>query len=443
MTNTLNELAIADFLLFGSHTWLDKSITPFADIQKLPPASSLSWSGGELVIKPYWDFPLEVPLLKYKNDQDYIEHFRTVFKICVQDRLRCDRAVIAMSGGMDSTAVAATACQLVGEGASSTQLQAVTAVYDHIHPDRERYFAGLVAKKLELPIDYFVCDNYALLQPPCPPVEPSENYTPIQGVDLARRMASYSPVLLTGDCADNLLCLPPSPTIFSRLRQKNLLAIVQEALQLKLRHNIRLSLGTGLIAKFRGRSRQNSDAPAYAFPSWLNPSFTERLQLRERWQQVWSWHPSPLNQRHPAVHRWMVFPNWYRESEYLDETKSHALENRDPFLDLRLIELILAISPYPWLFRKYLIRRAMQEVLPDPVVQRPKTPLGNLQDSLVRRAGTDWLDRWKPVPELSAYIVSHEIPKITSAEIGSEGIYTGLRPLLLNLWLVHLNNTIS
>ena len=76
ITSTLNQQAIADFLLFGTHTWLDKSITIYQDIQRLPPAHFLIWQEGKITIQRYWDIPRSVPLLRYRNQQDYLEHFR-------------------------------------------------------------------------------------------------------------------------------------------------------------------------------------------------------------------------------------------------------------------------------------------------------------------------------------------------------------------------------
>lgn len=65
-TNKLNEQSIGDFLLFGTHTWIDKSSTIFADIHKLPPAHTLTWNHSGLKVKRYWDIPLNVPVLNYR-----------------------------------------------------------------------------------------------------------------------------------------------------------------------------------------------------------------------------------------------------------------------------------------------------------------------------------------------------------------------------------------
>ena len=94
VTTKLNDQAIADFLLFGTHTWLDKSTTIYQEIQRIPPAHFLICQGQDITVKRYWDIPLEVPLLRYRHEEDYIEHFREIFTTAVKDRIRTDKVVI-------------------------------------------------------------------------------------------------------------------------------------------------------------------------------------------------------------------------------------------------------------------------------------------------------------------------------------------------------------
>ena len=52
VSNTLNETAIGDYLVFGLNQ--DLSTTTFRDIQRLPPAHSLTIKNGSLSIRRYW-----------------------------------------------------------------------------------------------------------------------------------------------------------------------------------------------------------------------------------------------------------------------------------------------------------------------------------------------------------------------------------------------------
>ena len=65
-----------------------------------------------------------------------------------------------MSGGLDSTSIAATARQLMSERGSDSQLRAQTIVYDRLIPDEERHYAGLAAEALGVPTSFFPADDY-------------------------------------------------------------------------------------------------------------------------------------------------------------------------------------------------------------------------------------------------------------------------------------------
>ena len=60
VSDKLNDLAIADFLLFGFNQ--DPATTTFADINRVPPAHCLTWQDGALQVRRYWTLPQEGPL---------------------------------------------------------------------------------------------------------------------------------------------------------------------------------------------------------------------------------------------------------------------------------------------------------------------------------------------------------------------------------------------
>src|SRR5260370_14858271 len=100
----LNDAAIADFLLFGLNC--DNATTSFRDIQRLPPAHSLSISPEGLKVRRYWTPPTD-GRIRYSKPEEYVEQFQSLFQAAVADRLRTDRVGILLSGGMDSSSVAA------------------------------------------------------------------------------------------------------------------------------------------------------------------------------------------------------------------------------------------------------------------------------------------------------------------------------------------------
>ena len=197
VADTLNDLFIADFLLFGESK--DLALTAFADIQRLPSAHTLTWSIEKgLKVVRYWALPDDLGV-RYRLAGDYVEHFRFVFNQAISDRLRSNRIGIQMSGGLDSSSIAAAALGIFSNQKAPFELQAQSVVYDHLIPDRERYFSGLAAKYLGIPIHYIAADNYQLFedwdQPEMCSPEPVHNpqaregFPPIQTLRFGSRNA--------------------------------------------------------------------------------------------------------------------------------------------------------------------------------------------------------------------------------------------------------------
>ena len=151
VSDSLNEKAIGDVLLFGMNH--DVSTTTFRDIQCLPPAHTLTFANGHFHCQRYWAMPTDMQV-QYRPADDIVAGFRELFEQAVADRLRNDRFAVIMSGGMDSTSVAVTARRLLAAQGTPFDLRAYTITWDHLMPDEERLYAGLVAEAAGIPIHY-------------------------------------------------------------------------------------------------------------------------------------------------------------------------------------------------------------------------------------------------------------------------------------------------
>ena len=107
VSNRLNDLAIADFLLFEMNQ--DPSTTSFADIRQLPAAHTLTYAKGICLHVVIGNCPSAEPI-HFSRNAEYVERFRELLEAAVADRLRgsgagaCNVGVM-MSGGLDSTAL--------------------------------------------------------------------------------------------------------------------------------------------------------------------------------------------------------------------------------------------------------------------------------------------------------------------------------------------------
>lgn len=438
VSDELNDLAISDFLLYGSNQ--DEANTTFADIRRLPPAHRLTWSEDMLRVDRYWNLPLDGHL-RYRNANDYVDHFREKLNLSVADRLRSDRVGVFMSGGLDSTSIAATARSLLSRQNGQFDLRAYTCVYDRLIPDEERCFAGLAADALRIPIRYLVADDYSLFErwhePELHLPEPADHPLSALSVDQMSQMVDYSRVALTGWDGDAVL--NDSGRVHRGILDKGR-RMVRRAAACGWRA---LSQHRWLEREMRARpKRVLAGAPEHPFacPRWLNAELVNRLDLPGRWQSLQEGARRD-NCTRPGAHRVLTSPclSWLLES-YDPGVTQFPLEARHPLLDIRLVAYVLSVPPAPWCVDKTLLRVAMRDRLPDAVRQRPKTPLaGDPVFELLQRPDARWVDDFKPTPELGRYVDRGAIPPLAGANDVDES-WINLRPLCLSLWLQRFGN---
>ena len=135
VSDKLNELAIADFLLFEENR--DAFTTCFADVGRLPPAHALTCSDRTVRVDRYWTLPAHGKI-RYRRPEEYADHLKELLRYAVADRLRTNCVGVFMSGGLDSSSVAAVARSLVSDRSASMPLKAFTMVFDSLIPDQER-----------------------------------------------------------------------------------------------------------------------------------------------------------------------------------------------------------------------------------------------------------------------------------------------------------------
>lgn len=430
VSDNLNEQAIGDFLLFDFNR--DPSTTFFRDIKRLPPAHYLSNASGELALRRYWSLPTQGEI-RYRASSEYVEHFREVLKDAVGDRLRERRATVLMSGGMDSTTVAAAAQSFLSEKSEPTGLRALTWVYDQLLPDRERHYAGLVAEALRLPIDYLVTDEYKLYERFRHLHTPEPLFEPLAAMshDAFGHAAAHSRVALSGVGVDPLLFFPARPHLASLVKGGRLTRAIADTARYMVshRHSTRINL------RKRAEEYIGKNGWRPTFPAWLNQDFVTRMNLRERWMEMNKRHALVHTVR-PAAYRMMSEPVWAHHFERQDAgVTGFPLEIRYPFFDIRILNYVWAIPPVPWCMNKRLLREAMRGLLPAPVLRRPKTPLAG--DPIMTRLQVReephvmYLD---PAPGLQKYVDVSALPRRNDPD-HLEHAWMNLRPLALNYWL--------
>lgn len=431
VSSQLNDLAIADFLLFDMIR--EPGATSFADIRRLPPAHVLAYEEGGIAVRRHWTLPMSDPV-HFRQPADCLEQFRELLDRAVADRMRTGGVGVLMSGGLDSPTIAASAKRKLSNNGSS-ELRAYTEVFERLIPHEEQHYATLVAEALKIPIEFHADDRAGLRDYlsseghgwPEPVHSPASD----GGLCQLRQVAVRNRVVLTGFGGDPALsCL--LSVHFSRLLKKWQVSLaLRDALRYlaKERRLSRLYIRTRWEKWFGGKGQ----LPHY--PAWLNPDLEKNFSLRERWQQFMG-APVANGSARRTGYEAMVDSSWPNLFEGYDPgVTGIPVEVRHPFFDLRLVSFLLALPAVPWCSDKELLREAARGVLPDAVRLRRKSPL--LADPLVallQQKESAWVDSFIPVPEFGHYVERERIPQVFK-EKDPWTAWIHLRPLSLNFWL--------
>jgi asparagine synthase (glutamine-hydrolysing) len=430
MSNELCDAAIADFLLFGGNFHPAK--TPWEQILRLPRAHTLVATRAELRTREYWSVPIEEPL-RYRNGYDYVEQFRELLHQAVKDRLRCDRASISLSGGLDSPSVAAEAAKQLG---AAHNLLGITGGYTRLH-DPEPHYAQLVAEYLKISRHFIALDDYQLfdrLDSPelrCP--WPLDRTFGAVHCDFMDRVAEHGRVLLTGQGGDPGLV--PSLTGY---RGAALLDLLLGMARYAVTHGRHPRIG------FRVSWRRSRDkwgvAPTDDYPCWLEPEFETRLALPDRWNELMREDHSAHPHR-PDAHSCLTGPRLLPCQEEESCRAGMSIDFRHPLFDVRIQRFFLRLPVLPWCADKEILRVSMRGSLPTVVLQRPKCPVqGNPAAETIRRTKPHpaILRDFVASPSLARYVVQNRIPDLAPG-LSVAGLAIGGRPASLNHWLSQNN----
>lgn len=433
VSGELNETAIGDFLLFGLNC--DNATTSFRDIQRLPPAHFLTFSPEGLRIKRYWTPPAD-GRIRYAKPEEYVEHFQTLFESAVADRLRTDRVGILLSGGLDSSSVAAVAKGVSAKNSGATDIRGYTQGYESLLPDRDGDYAREVGEFLRIPVKFMAMDQTQLFErcgdPEFSLPEPVDDPLFAGFIDSCRNISADCRVLLSGEGSDNLMDFQMWPYAEDLRRRGEWRRLLTEVANYFW---VRPFPWRGIQARVRRIIGRDPDMPV--FPEWLTVEFLRRANLKARWKEVCK-HPVAASTHPilPKAHASLSLPHWTQmfEQENAGWTP-YPLEVRYPFLDLRIVDYLLALPPFPWFFEKMLLRAAIAGRIPERVRMRPKTPLeGDPVSEQFRRTGAEQLKQMRWSSEADQYIERSALAP-PHGRMNAEQIGSNLRPYCLNIWL--------
>lgn len=426
ISRELDDYWIADFLTTGCSREFERTV--YRDIRRLAPAHVIRLGDGGATIRAYWRLDIAEPI-HFRDPRTYAERFRELLSLAIADRLPDGRVGISMSGGLDSTALAACTVATTSDAA---RVVAECEHYEEVMHIREDYFASLAARRLGIELRIRVMDD--LVYDPqwrsrginsAEPTISLLNAHNLRQID--DDLARAAPVWFEGEGPDNALTLERDSYLdwlFRRHAWRQLAgALFQYA---------RVKGVAGWAQSFRrhaGPRREGEDPDT--LPPWLNRDFAERLSLAER--------IATLGEGGDTSHPWrpqamasFTSPFWQCDLDDMNFMESLTpIVRRHPYLDLRVAEFMLSVPPIPWGWKKHLMREAMRGRLPAEVLGREKTPLTRYPDvAMMRKHGLPELSRGSAVER---FVDARHLP---TAQASDSELFLAMGAHALDHWLI-------
>lgn len=416
VSTELNEQAVADQLLQGMNMTYDTTI--FEGVRRLPPAHTLTWRAGKQQIKSYWQLPQVLPLTLYKRPEEYVERFLELFEQAVSDRMRTEKIATHLSGGMDSTSIAAMAHKVLEGRSQQTRshtfdLQAFTGRDRDTMPEEDSH-AAMVAHYIGLPLHVVPMEGghryVPNLDPERPLSQPSGSVTGLRnGSVMNQQCASHARTVLAGFGGDPALRFGEfywmewlQQGLFKRLG-----AVQLDVLKTYRKPNLFLRRGWGY--------RKHIYRHKPVLPPALSADFVKRQQLEQR---IMDYQAS--SQENISRYGMANSPFWSNVFEGLDPGMTRVpLKHVYPFFDLKLVEYVMSIPPIPWLVKKRLLRDSMRGLLPTATRQRKKMVFQAADDyaAVMQQMVPVWIeDVVKESPGLDRYVDTDELLRLLRSQ---------------------------
>ena len=383
----LNYNALADFT---TNRYTSGEETLYRGVMRLLPGHTLIWSDGEVHIERYWDVSFSKPAQRL-SDREYIERFGELFHDCVKSHLMSDVPLgMFLSGGIDSSAIAAVMSQLVKE-----PIKTFSVAFAE-RDSNELEFARIVAHAYQTehheiivsPEQFFDQLPDLIYKEDEPIAHPSS--VPLYFV--SKLAARHVKVVLTGEGSDELMAgyNKYRVGIYNLMLGRHYERLTPAGIRNLIRDSIDRLSGASPLRRILQRT-------FLRLPANIQDAYLDNFAVF-----------SPLMQQRlftPQAYERMEDRDPYRTTiEYIDQSDAEtildqllaadlktylhellmkqdqmsmaaSLESRVPFLDHKLVEFINHL-PVEMKLRgwttKYILRRAMKDVLPPEILTRKK-----------------------------------------------------------------------
>jgi len=383
----LNFSAFSDYL--ANHATSGEE-TLFVGVKRLMPGHTLTWRDGAIKIKKYWDVSFAKVAADGRSDKDYIAEWSELFRKSVKLRLMADVPLgMFLSGGIDSSAIAAVMSTLVDE-----PIKTFSVAFEEREANELEY-ARLVARAYKTdhhevivsPEEFFAALPDLIWHEDEPLAHPSS----VALFFVSRLAAQHVKVVLTGEGSDELMAG------YARYRKTILNLAVGERYHRMVPAGVRDLIRGQIAGMSASKLRAKLSRTFLSLSPDIESIYFDNFAVFPRSDQQGLLTGDTLD-RTGGVDPYAGVRRVLSETDaqslldrllyadiktYLHEllmkqdqmSMAASLESRVPFLDHKLVEFTSSLPERLKLHRwttKYVLRQSMKGVLPEQILTRPK-----------------------------------------------------------------------
>ncbi len=369
--------------------------TLFRDVWELPPGHNLEVDGDQLRVTSYWQLDYGTSDRR-RSVAEWSEELRELLTDATRLRLRADVPVGAyLSGGLDSSVTTALAQRFSGD-----RLKTFSVTFEDDEFDESEHQRAVV-ESLGVEHHAMHCgyDDIARIFPQViwHAEKPMLRTAPAPLQMLSELVhASGFKVVLTGEGADELL---GGYDIFKEAKVRRFFAAQPDsAMRAALFERLYpylpdiQSQSVAMRRAFFKTRPEDLASPFFShLPRWgmtaqlkrfLTPEFSVTRDPHGEYRELAGWLPPGFPEWHPLqqaqfLETSILLPGYILSSQGDRVAMAHSVEGRFPFLDYRLAEFAARIPPrlkMKGINEKYLLKRALGDLVPRQVARRTKQP---------------------------------------------------------------------
>jgi asparagine synthase (glutamine-hydrolysing) len=384
----LNYSALPDYL--ANHATSGEE-TLFAGVKRLLPGHTMLWRDGSLDIKRYWDLSFQSDEVE-RPRREYIEQWKELFTHSVRLRLMADVPLgMFLSGGIDSSAIAATMSRMVDE-----PIKTFSVAFKEREANELEY-ARLIATAFKTnhyevvvdPVDFFAYLPKLIWHEDEPLAHPSS----VALYFVSQLASQHVKVVLTGEGSDEMLGGYERyyKTLFNFALGRTYNTLSAEPLRRLVKRSIeQLSVSS--------KARQKLRRTFLYLPTDIETLYFDNFAVFTRAMQP-DLLTAEARERIGALDPYRDMNRYFQNTDaesllermlytdtktYLHEllmkqdqmSMAASVESRVPFLDHKLVEFTAQLPENMKLRRgwttKYILRESMKGLLPEAILKRSK-----------------------------------------------------------------------